>query len=295
MSSICVFVAALFLTVQVVQTPERFRIGEATEAGDRFIATNRESVNITFHPVNDGQPVPIPLRFESTTEEQYTERITMVDARRKVLEFNRLFSRARERESEPLGAPRVRRMTYEGKAISLRATVNETRILSPVKLAAEDRSRLESKGSKSSFANAMPQNPLAVGETWKAELMDFPESIGAGKATLHGKVAEIVNYAGHRCLRLEMKVEMAGKMRGESTSTSSTMTGETYLSLDINRILKVTLNGPIAFDASDTRGNNKMEANGSGQVRFVISKQYLAVGGRPVSSAQSIPPRAANR
>jgi hypothetical protein len=286
MAAVSLFAAVL--AVSPPQEPERYVIVDIPQEGDRFVARNWISTGVSFRPMVGGQPAPFQFSMKTITIEQYTERITKLDRDNRTAEFSRRYSRAMDRRVMGLAPMKPRCRSYHGRTVRLHAAGDQLRVVSPNNLSAEDRRWLEGKLGTPWQGSKVPTHPLAVGETWTNDYNGTPGLFGGSKTTIHGRVTGIVDYARHRCVRIEVKLESTDK-KGRPT----TFTGETLKSLDIDRILKITLTGPISLDDEDETAAGVHEDPPQGEVRFGRTMTYLAVAGKPVKQSRQSPRAAA--
>jgi hypothetical protein len=242
-------------------------------------------------------PIPnLPTREnERQTRQQYREEILGPAAGSGARTVRRSYTSHRETEQDPSGNPKTTVSSLQGKTVTVRWKGKDPVVtVAKGTLRPADRKELvEALREDGVEAPFFPDRPIGPGDEWSPDEKDLRKEF---KGLVKGEVAcwfeEETEHQGHPCARIGMTLRLEGKIPGGSGTMTMDLEGEILYALDLQRILRERISGPVTtrFDHTGPDGVPRV-MNGSGSMETVTTYRWIKVAGKPVKPVKPVPAR----
>jgi hypothetical protein len=221
----------------------------------------------------------------------YTELVLAMDATGPSA-FRRTYTAARSQEAFGEDRPEVKVSSVQGKTVTVkRAGGKVTVTAAKGKLSAEDlrelRDELDPKKPKD--PDFFPEREVSVGDEWDVDPKLLTQSLeGSERAAAKMKFVEVIEYAGHRCARFEVSVEVEGAFGTGEQKVPMTMglSGETYYAIALERFLHTRVAGPVTFRGEIVQNGVAVTMEGVGTMQMTETNRWIKVAGKPVGATR---------
>lgn len=131
----------------------------------------------------------------------------------------------------------------------------------------------------------VPDYAVAIGEEWEVDpkkLARMSLFKSDKDAVMKVKWLEVVPVDGHRCARLRVNMRFKMPVK-EGVDSQSELNGDMYLALDIERILRVNLQGPFTYTGSRA-GDEDMLNGFKGTTSVNIVMRWQKIAAKPIKT-----------
>lgn len=273
--------AALAAATAGAQTKVRF--SDAEGAGDAGELRSSMAMTLQLKASSKGQTVGT-FPVNKGEEEAYTFKTATVDADGKPTQQTRSYTVARESELGPDGQAKRSAKAWQGRTITLKRTGAATTVTAVgAALPADARKELTDLfGKNGPEEKFFPRRDVSPGETWSFPSAELARAFGGeGTATVEGRFVDVVQFAGHRCARIEVTLTVKATPVGAPISLAMALKGNVHYALDQNRTISAVVSGPITATGSQKEGDTSIDMEGNGTFSMKMTATYTAVGVRP--------------
>ncbi len=152
------------------------------------------------------------------------------------------------------------------------------------RLTATERDDMQ-RSALASEADLLPKQDVRVGQSWTVHPQLAARVLGAQRATLKCRLAEITDYEGDRAARNEMAGRMVVSPPNQPHAVQSDVSGEMYFGVDLKRLVKLDLGGPIDATQRITRNGTTATMVMQGDVNISQTMRWIKIAGKPVNTA----------
>ena len=265
------------------QDPKKYRLRDVYAAGDvcEFEASSDINAQVTG-TVGGRQELP-PIDYFRRQRRKYRETVLAVDHRGRPTAIRRTYSIARRAENDINNQLHQEAAPLQGKTASARLGAGGKVTVNGKNLSAEGRKEMAS-ALETLRALFFPDRPVAVGEEWAARSGQLSHEFeGVDRVAVKGVLREIVAFEGHQCARVEISMEVGGKLVNSPVTAKVKVTGDLYHALDLQRTLSARLIGPVEMTGQVPVKNTILDLRGDGSVETQDSIRWLKVAGKPVT------------
>ena len=278
-------VSMLLLASAGAQEPEKVRLKYASASGDRHVSEGGMEMQFDIHVTAGEQDVPV-IKTASSEQEKYTQDVLGVDGRGRPTGIRRAYSVSRKSDTEPGADPKVRVTSLQGKTVAVRRTGGKVTVTtSGGKLAPEDHKSMLSvlDHPEQEF---FPERDLGPGDEWQVDPKIARTIFKGGDSTaqIRCKWEETVEYAGHRCARISIQMDIQGMPADSPGPLTMKLAGSLYHALDLGRMISIDFAGPIEMTGEKTENGVVYKFKGDGTMRIRESRRWLRVDGKTLAA-----------
>jgi len=260
---------------------QKYRLRDDDAVGDLSVTESSLSLRMDIQATANGQKSPT-FQLANQGQEKYAQTVLALGKNRQPSAIRRTYTVARTVETEPGKSPQRKTLSVEGKTVTIRKSGGKVVVtVAKGKISAEDRKDLldELEASEEEF---FPKRDVAPGDTWTINSKQLAKAFGgAGRGTVRGRFIEVVSYAGRRCARIQIDLEVTTKAPGVPILMKLNLSGDAYHALDIQRTLAVTLAGPVTAKGQAREQGMTILFSGNGTVQMKMTADWQKVGGKP--------------
>lgn len=287
----CAAIRAICLTALVLaasagaQPAEKVRMKYVAATGDRHVSEGGMEMQFDIHVTAGEQEFPV-VKSGSSEQEKYTQDVLGVDARGRATGIRRAYSVSRKSETEPGGEAKERVTSFQGKTVAVRRAGGKVTVTSSGgKLHPDDHKSMLSALDHPE-QEFFPDRDLGPGDEWQVD-PKVARTVFKGEAAaqIQCKFEEIVEFAGHRCARISVEMDIQGMPKDSPGPITMKLAGSLYHALDLHRMLSVDFAGPVTMVGEKTENGVVYKFKGDGSMRIRETRRWLRVDGKPVAGA----------
>lgn len=262
---------------------KKYRFREVATVGDVSDVENSTNVVVELRVAAGGPDLP-PFEYFHRNRRKYRSTILSVDKEQRPTAVRRTYSIARTVEAQIGGVPNQKVLSLQGKTLTLRLDAAGKPVLRIAKGKISERERLDiSDDLQQAKKPFFPERDLTVGEEWTQDVDSFVEGLeGVNRGVLKAKFAEVTTYRGHPCARIQVSLTFSGKVPGQSLTLEVTQNGDLFHAIDLQRVLAVSLNGPVIMRGQEVIQGRTVFFTGEGTMESEFSERWSKVGGKTV-------------
>lgn len=261
---------------------QKHRLRDVSAVGDHSITESDLRMDITFQTTINGQKGPV-VHMSHQRREKYAETVLATNRRGRPTAVRRTYEIARESETQQGGPSKQTVRSLQGKTVTLRRTGGKVSVVvEKGRISAADRKDLEDALSED-MEEFFPSRALAPGETWTLHSKQLARALGgAGKGTVQGRFLDVVTQEGLRCARIQLTVDVTAKGPDTPFTLKMRLKGKGYHALDIQRLLSLSLSGPVTAQGQEQAQGTTIHMTGQGTMQMTMKADWRKVGGKPV-------------
>ncbi len=278
---LAIFLALAALAGPAARGEQKIRLRDVDAAGDRCVIDGSVDLNLMLTIAAPGQDAA-KLPLNSRQREKYSEE-TLAVGPQGTGAVRRVYTIARAVTLNPSLQEKRSVSPLQGKTITIRRRNGKVSVtVSPGQLDQRDRAVL-AKALDHSDQEFFPDRDVAVGEEWPvdARLVSqiFPE---VQKAEVKYQLQEVVPFAGHRCARVHVTMEVTGQPSGMPVPMTIKLSGDLYHALDLKRTLSTELSGPVTVQGELPQNGIRVNMSGEGTMKIKEVRHWVKVRGQAV-------------
>ena len=269
-------IAADWARAQEETAPAPIRFRPVWERGDVVVREQVLVVDVELTGSAPGQPEQ-NFTFNYSMEDTAREEVVAATNRLPTA-LKRTWSLFRMSASGP-GVSIDQTLPLQGKSAMLRRTGNKIQVTSAVKLTPEQTNALKATYILP-HVEMLPNRPARPGYAWR---LDPKGLFMQGKTgSVRCRFAEVVEFEGHPCARIEVSGQVTQRLPTLPGPMRSGMTGDVHYALDLQRLMQVSLGGPVSMTGKTKVNGVTHTVRGEGTADATLTNRYLKIAGKPV-------------
>ena len=280
----CLLIPALLLALYPsANAQETYKLADKSAVGDVAQIEDEFSIDFTMKGAAEGA-APITLHLTSKESKKYLQTLLSQDAQGKTDGLRRTYTVSREVKNEGHGE-QIIKAPVEGKTVIIRRKDKKVVVTSPTGTVSPEIQKSLS-GVFDNDLEFLPDHAVAFGDEWEIDTKKIAQSPSFQpfkNVTMRVKLLDITSFEGHRCARMRLDVHMEGPL-SEGLSMQFSVSGDSYLALDIERMIGIDLRGPVTFIGTALAPGVTLQSS-EGTAHIKAMSHWQKVAGKPVAAS----------